>query len=155
NVQIVKSPSTGQHNKFRGSDGVVALQRGISDAFWGNGMRLEIAVRAGVAKLHIDLRRGDGPPGARYYNFPALSASQEFVRENPEIAAGAVRAIAKTQKALRAEPSLATRVGREVFPAEEAEIIATLVERDAPFYQSNISQQAVEGLNKFLLARRL
>lgn len=155
NVEIVKSPSTGQHNKFRGTDGLVALQRDISDAFWGNGMRLEIAVRAGIAKLHIDLRRGDGPAGARFYNFPALSASEAFVRENPDIAAGAVRAIAKTQKALRAEPALATKVGREVFPQEEAEIITTLVERDAPFYQSNISHQAIDGLNKFLLARRL
>jgi ABC-type nitrate/sulfonate/bicarbonate transport system substrate-binding protein len=155
NVQIVKSPSTGKHNKFRGSDGAVALQSGISDAFWGNGMRLEIAVRAGVAKLHIDLRRGDGPPGARYYNFPALSASEVFVRENPAAAAGAVRAIAKAQKALRAEPSLAARVGKEVFPEEEADIIATLVERDAPFYQTDISPQAVDGLNTFCVARRL
>jgi ABC-type nitrate/sulfonate/bicarbonate transport system substrate-binding protein len=155
NVRIVKSPSTGKHNKFRGSDGLVALESGISDAFWGNGMRLEIAVRAGVAKLHIDLRRGDGPPGARFYNFPALSASEAFVRANPEAAAGAVRAIAKAQKALGAEPSLATRVGREIFPEEEADIIATLVERDSPFYQGNISPEAVAGLNRFCVARGL
>jgi ABC-type nitrate/sulfonate/bicarbonate transport system substrate-binding protein len=155
NVRIVKSPSTGKHNKFRGSDGLVALETGISDAFWGNGMRLEIAVRAGVAKLHVDLRRGDGPPGARYYNFPALSASDAFVRDNPDAAAGAVRAIAKAQKALKAEPSLATRVGREIFPEEEADIIATLVERDAPFYQGGILPEAVEGLNKFCVTRGL
>jgi ABC-type nitrate/sulfonate/bicarbonate transport system substrate-binding protein len=154
-IQIVKSPSTGKHNKFRATDGLVALQSGISDAFWGNALRLEIAVRAGVAKPHIDLRRGDGPPGARYYNFPALAASEDFVRENPEIAAGAVRAIAKTQKALRAEPSLATKVGREVFPDQEAEVIATLVERDAPFYQAGISHEAVDGLNRFCVARQL
>ena len=98
NIQIVKSPSTGKHNKFRASDGLVALQTGISDAFWGNALRLEFAVRAGAAKLHIDLRRGDGPPGARYYNFPALSASEAFVREHPDVAAGAVRAIGKAQR---------------------------------------------------------
>jgi ABC-type nitrate/sulfonate/bicarbonate transport system substrate-binding protein len=155
NVQIVKSPSTGKHNKFRGRDGVVALQTGIADAFWGNSLRLEIAVRAGLAKLHIDLRRGDGPPGARFYNFPALSASESFVTQYPDVAAGAVRAIVKTQKALMAEPSLATRVGRQVFPEEEAEIISTLVERDAPFYQANVSQDAVDGLSKFCLARAL
>lgn len=155
NVQIVKSPSTGHHRKFRGRDGLVAIESDISDAFWGNGMRLEIAVRAGVAKLHIDLRRGDGPSGARYYNFPALSASEAFVQERPDIAAGAVRAIVKTQKALAAEPSLATKVGKEIFPAEEAEIISTLVKRDAPFYQAAITKDAVYGLNKFCLARGL
>jgi ABC-type nitrate/sulfonate/bicarbonate transport system substrate-binding protein len=154
-IQIVKSPSTGKHNKFRATDGLVALQSGISDAFWGNALRLEVAVRAGIAKLHIDLRRGDGPPGARYYNFPALSASEDFVRGNPEIAAAAVRAIAKTQKALRAEPLLATKVGREIFPDQEAEMIATLVERDAPFYHAGIPHEAVDGLNKFCVARRL
>ncbi len=155
NIQIVKSPSTGKHNKFRGRDGVIALETGLADAFWGNGMRLEIAVRAGLAKLHIDLRRGDGPPGARFYNFPAFFASEAFLKDQPDIAAGAVRAIVKTQKALAAEPSLATKVGREIFPEEEAEIIATLVERDAPYYQATISQEAADGLNKFCTTRGL
>ena len=155
NVRIVKAPSAGKHQKFRGNDGVVALQQGISDAFWGNGMRLELGVRCGLAKLHIDLRRGDGPPGARFYNFPALSASEEFVRKHPNMAAAAVRAIVRTQKALKAEPSLAIEVGRKVFPAEEAEIIATLVTRDAPFYDANISREAIDGVNKFCLARGL
>jgi NitT/TauT family transport system substrate-binding protein len=155
NVNIVKSPSTGKHQKFRGMDGVIALQQGISDAFWGNGMRLELGVRSGLAKLHIDLRRGDGPPGARFYNFPALSASEEFVKANPDVVAGAVRAIVKTQKALRESPALATEAGKKVFPPEEAEIIATLVERDAPFYDAVVTREAIDGLNKFCVARGL
>jgi ABC-type nitrate/sulfonate/bicarbonate transport system substrate-binding protein len=155
NIKIVKAPSAGKHQKFRGSDGVIALQQGISDAFWGNGMRLEIGVRSGLAKLHIDLRRGDGPPGARFYNFPALAASEAFINAHPDLAAGAVRAIVKTQKALKLDPSLATEVGRKVFPEEEADIIATLVTRDAPFYDANVSQEAIEGLNKFCVARGL
>jgi len=154
-VKIVKSPSTGKHNKFRGMDGVVALQQGISDAFWGNGMRLELGVRSGLAKLHVDLRRGDGPPGARFYNFPALTASEEFIKAHPDVAAGAVRAIVNTQKALKADPSLATAAGRKVFPPEETEIIATLVERDAPFYSAVVTPEAIDGLNKFCVARGL
>lgn len=155
NVTIVKSPSTGKANTFRGSDGVVALRSGISDAFWGNGMRLEIAVRSGIAKLHIDLRRGDGPPGARYYNFPALCAASAFVEAQPDVAAGAVRAIVRTQQALRANPRLATEVGRQMFPPEEADIIATLVERDAPYYDANVTSEAIDGLNEFCVAQGL
>ena len=155
NVKIVKAPSAGKHQKFRGNDGVIALQQGISDAFWGNGMRLELGVRSGLAKLHIDLRRGDGPPGARFYNFPALAASETFINAHPQLAAGAVRAIVKAQKALKSDPSLATEVGRKVFPAEEADIIATLVERDAPFYDANVSHEAIDGLNKFCVTRGL
>ena len=149
NVQIVDSPSAERNQMFRGSDGIVAFQQGISDAFWGNGMRLAMGVRSGLAKLHLDLRRGDGPPGSRFYNFAALMASQQFIEERPDLAAAAVRAIVKTQKALKVDPSLAAQVGKQMFPPEEAELIAGLIERDAPFYDPNISQEAVDGLNKF------
>jgi ABC-type nitrate/sulfonate/bicarbonate transport system substrate-binding protein len=155
NVRIVDSPSTGKNKVFRGNDGIIALQQGLAEAFWGNGMRLEMAVRSGLAKLHIDLRRGDGPPGARFYNFPALAASESFVRQNPGVAAGAVRAIVKTQKALKTDPSLARKVGEQLFPAEEAELITLLVERDAPYYQASISREAVDGLNSFCVASGL
>ena len=57
-------PSTkDEHCKYR--VGVDALP-GIADAYWGNGMRLAIGEKLGVAKLHLDLRRGDGPPDARF-----------------------------------------------------------------------------------------
>jgi NitT/TauT family transport system substrate-binding protein len=155
NVKIVDSPSQGRQQMLRGSDGIVAFQQGISDAFWGNGMRLEMGIRSGLAKLHIDLRRGDGPPEARYYNFPALAASQRLIEERPEIAAAAVRAVVKAQKALRADPSLAKKVGDDVFPGEEAELITGLVERDAPYYDATITPEAVDGLNKFCVRRGL
>jgi ABC-type nitrate/sulfonate/bicarbonate transport system substrate-binding protein len=155
NVRIVNSPSAGRNQRFRGSDGFVAIRQGMSDAFWGNGMRLEMGVRSGLAKLHLDLRRGDGPPGARLYNFAALMTTERLIDERPDIAAGAVRAIVKTQQALKADPSLAAQVGKQVFPQEETELITGLVERDAPFYDADISQEAVAGLNRFCVARGL
>lgn len=154
-VRLVPSPSVGRNQTFRGNDGVVALRQDIADAFWGNGMRLAMGVKSELAKLHIDLRRGDGPPEARWYNFPALLASERLIKERPDIAAGAIRAIVKTQKALRANPSLAGNVGRKVFPPEEAELITELVERDAPFYDAHISHKAVAGLNRFCIATGL
>jgi ABC-type nitrate/sulfonate/bicarbonate transport system substrate-binding protein len=60
-----------------------------------------------------------------------------------------VRAIVKAQKALQANPSLSTDIGRRLFPADEAELIAGLIERDAPFYQAQITHEAVDGLMKF------
>ena len=38
-------------------------------------VRDAIGESLGVAKLHLDLRRGDGPPGARWYNFAALTTT--------------------------------------------------------------------------------
>ena len=66
------------------------------------------------------------PPAARHYTFAALVASDRLVAEQPEVAPGGVRAIVGTQRALQADPSLATQVGRRLFPPEEAELIAEL-----------------------------
>jgi ABC-type nitrate/sulfonate/bicarbonate transport system substrate-binding protein len=155
NVQIVPAPVRNTDPQWRGRAGVDAIEQGLADAYWGNGMRVAIGEHLGVAKSHLDLRRGDGPPGARWYNFAALTTTERLVNEEPQIAAGAVRAIVKTQKALAANPALATAVGNRLFPAEEAALIAGLIAKDAPFYDANISPVAVDGLNKFAAANGL
>jgi ABC-type nitrate/sulfonate/bicarbonate transport system substrate-binding protein len=147
NVQIVDAVPMADW--AQGQVGIAAIRQGVADGYWGNGMRVALGEKLGVAKLHLDLRRGDGPPGARWYNFAALTASERFVDEHPEAAAGAVRAIVKTQKALAADPSLAAGIGQRLFPADEAPLIAELIRRDTPFYQAGISKEAVDGLNKF------
>jgi len=145
-VQIVPSPpSKNEHLKSR--SGADALEQGIADAFWGNGMRVAIGEKLGIAKLHLDLRRGDGPPGARWYNFAALTTSERLLSDHPDVAAGAVRAIVKAQKALKSNPSLAAEIGNRLFPPEAASLIAGLIARDVPFYDANISPEAVDGLN--------
>jgi ABC-type nitrate/sulfonate/bicarbonate transport system substrate-binding protein len=153
-TSIVPMPSTkDEHFKYR--VGVDALSQNIAEAYWGNGMRLAIGEKLGVAKVHLDLRRGDGPPGARFYNFPALATTERLIEEHPEVAAGAVRAIIKAQKALRADPSRATAIGERLFAPEAASLIAGLIARDAPFYDATISTEAVDGINKFALANGL
>ena len=153
-ISIVPMPKTeDEHLKYR--VGVDALAQNIADAYWGNGMRLAIGEKLGVAKLHIDLRRGDGPPGARFYNFAALTTTERLIDEQPEIAAGAVRAIVKAQKALAADPSRATAIGERLFAPEAASLIAGLIARDAPFYDATISAEAVDGINKFAMANGL
>ncbi len=149
NVSIVGTPPWLGDKGWMGHSGVEAIRQGTTDFFWGNGMRVALAESVGVGKLHLDLRRGDGPPGARFYNFAALTTSERLIKEHPEAAAGAVRAIVQTQKALRNDPSLATKVGQRLFPPDEAALIATLIARDAPYYEAKITQEAVDGLNKF------
>jgi len=68
---------------------------------------------------------------------------------HPEAVAAAVRALVKTQKALKADVSLATKVGRKLFPVSEAELIADVVERDLPFYDPAISREFVAGMTEF------
>jgi ABC-type nitrate/sulfonate/bicarbonate transport system substrate-binding protein len=153
-VSIVPLPHTkDEHLKYR--VGVDALDQNIADAYWGNGMRLAIGEKLGVAKVHLDLRRGDGPPGARFYNFAALTTTERLIDEQPQVVAGAVRAIVKGQQALKADPSRATSIGERLFAPEAASLIAGLVARDAPFYEPAISTEAVDGINAFALANGL
>jgi len=148
NVRIVPSPPA-KDGQWMGHAGVDAIKQGLADAYWGNGMRVAIGENRGVAKVHLDLRRGDGPRGARLYSFAALTTTERLITEHPQAAAGAVRAIVKTQKALKADPSLATGIAERLFPPEETPLIAGLIARDAPFYDATISPEAIDGLNKF------
>jgi ABC-type nitrate/sulfonate/bicarbonate transport system substrate-binding protein len=153
-VSIVPLPHTkDEHLKYR--VGVDALDQNIADAYWGNGMRLAIGEKLGVAKVHLDLRRGDGPPGARFYNFAALTTTERLIDEQPQVVAGAVRAIVKAQQALKADPSRATSIGERLFAPEAASLIAGLIARDAPFYEPAISAEAVDGINTFAMANGL
>jgi ABC-type nitrate/sulfonate/bicarbonate transport system substrate-binding protein len=153
NVTILGTPPPVGDKGWMAHSGVDSLTQGMADAFWGNGMRVALAESLGVGKTHIDLRRGDGPAGARFYNFAALTVPERLIEEEPDVAAGAVRAIVKTQKALKAEPSLAARVGEKLFPPDEARLITGLVARDAPFYDAVITSEAIEGVNRFGLAQ--
>jgi ABC-type nitrate/sulfonate/bicarbonate transport system substrate-binding protein len=154
NVRIVNTPAR-KTEQWRGRSGADALSQDIAEAFWGNGMRVAIAEKLGIGKLHLDLRRGDGPPGARFYNFAALTTTERLIEERPEIAAGAVRAIVKAQAALKADPTLAGKIGEGLFPEEEASLISGLIARDAPFYDAAISQEAVDGLNGLAKSSKL
>jgi NitT/TauT family transport system substrate-binding protein len=152
-VRIVQNlPSKSESHSY---DGIRALQENVADGFWGNGMRVALAEKAGIGKLHLDLRRGDGPAGALHYNFAALTMTDALIRKEPEVAAAAVRAIVATQKALKADPSLTKRVGDELFPGEVAELMPILIGRDAPFYNATITPQAIDGLNKFAISNGL
>lgn len=140
--------ATGSTVSF-GISAAKALEEGKLDGFWANAMGAEIAVRRGVGTVVLDVRRGDGPPAAHYYTFPALITTEEKIEKEPEVVERAIRAIIKAQKALRDNTSRATEVGRRIFPPTEAEIIAELIKRDLPYYDPTISQDAVSKMNRF------
>jgi len=147
NVRIVASPRHTSQNWAW--DGVDAIEQGVADGYWGNGLRADLGVKRGIAKILLDVRRGDGPPAARHWTFPALITTERLVKEQPAIAAGAVRAIVKTQRALRADPQLAARAAQRLFPAEEASLIAFEVARDASFYDASVTEEMIAHASRF------
>ena len=148
-VSIGPVPGSAGSGVSFGMAAAKALQDGVVDAFWANGMAAEVALQRGTGSLVIDARRGDGPRGSQGYTFAALAAAQERIEREPEAAAAAARAVASAQRALKADPSLATRAARSLFPPAELELIAELVRRDAQYYDPLISQESVRDLNTF------
>lgn len=148
-VQIGPVPgATGSAVSF-GLTAAKALEEGKIDGFWANAMGAEVAVSRGVGTVVLDVRRGDGPPAAWYYTFPALVTTEKKIKEDPKAVQGAIRAVVKAQQALRADLSKATEVGIKIFPPTEAGIIAQLIERDLPYYDPVISEEVVTKMNRF------
>ncbi len=149
NVQIGPIPGAIKPGVSFGVTAAQALADNKIDAFWANGMGAETAVRRGVGTVVIDARRGDGPKLAFNYTWPVLATSERHIDQNPEAVAAAVRALVKTQKALKADVSLATKVGKALFPPHDAEMIAEVVERDLAFYDPSLPEDFVTGMNRF------
>ena len=126
-----------------------SLAEGLIDGFWANGMGTEMAVRSGVGTVVLDVRRGDGPPAARGYTFPALIASDKKIAEAPDEVAAAVRAIVSVQQTLRENPARVKEVGDLRFPPTEAGLITELIERDLPYYDPSIPEETVDRMNRF------
>jgi len=125
-----------------------ALEEGKIDGFWANGMGAEVAVKSGIGTLVLDARR-EGSEEAKGYTFPALVTSEKIIREKPDAARAAIRAVKAAQQILKRDPERATEVGRKLFPPAEAGMIAGLIRRDLPYYDAAISPQTVESMNRF------
>ncbi len=147
-VQIGPVPGATAAGVSFGVTAAKALEEGALDGFWANAMGAEVAVRRGVGTVVLDVRR-DGPPTAQGYTFPALVTTERRIAEHPEEVAAAIRAIMRTQRALKEDPERATEVGRRLFGPMEAGLIAELIQRDLPYYDPTISEASVASLNSF------
>jgi ABC-type nitrate/sulfonate/bicarbonate transport system substrate-binding protein len=126
-----------------------ALEDGKVDGFWANGMGAEVAVRSGVGTVVLDVRRGDGPKPCFNYTMASIATTDALIARSPEAAAGAVRAIVKTQAALKQDVTRAGNVGKKLFPPEPAALITELIRRDLPYYDPTISREFVAGMTQF------
>ena len=154
-VHIVGVPGASEPGVSFGVATAKALEDGKLDGFWANAMGAETAVRRGVGKVVLDVRRGLGPRAAFHYTMPVLATSDHAIKRDPNMVAAGVRAVVKTQQALKRDPSLATRVGKALFPPAEAALIADVIARDLPYYDPTISEAAVDGLSRFAQASGL
>jgi NitT/TauT family transport system substrate-binding protein len=148
-VKIAPVPGAAGAGVNFGVTAARALEDRKIDGFWANGMGAEVAVRRGVGTVVLDVRRGDGPKSCFNFTMASLATTQALIDRAPDTAAAAVRALVRAQAALTADPTLATGIGRKLFPPSEAELIAELIRRDLPYYDATISRDFVAGMNRF------
>lgn len=152
-VTIAPVPNTGSPTSNFGLMAAKALEERLIDGFWANGMGAEVAVRSGVGKVVLDIRRGDGPAECFNYTMASLAVTDAFLAQRPDDAVRMVSVMDRTHAALKDDLTLAEQVGRKVFPEREASLISSLVERDLPFYSTSISRQFVADMNDFARKR--
>jgi len=151
-LAIIELPGAKSRDVSFGVFAARALEAGEIDGFWANAMGAETAVSRRVGKILIDVRRGDDPDEVRFFTFAAMATTDDFIDREPEAVAAAVRAIVSAQKALRAEPALARKVGERKFPPAAAALIANVVARDVEFYNPAISPENIAKMNRFAQA---
>jgi NitT/TauT family transport system substrate-binding protein len=148
--QVTIAPVPGAPGNINfGISAAKALEERRIDGFWANGMGTEVAVRNGIGTVVLDVRRGDGPKPAFSYTMASIATTDALIERAPEQAAAAVRAIVKTHTALKQSVARATEVGNKLFPPAEAALIAELIRRDLPYYDTTISPEFVAGMNQF------
>ncbi len=151
-VKIAPEPGSLEAGVNFGVTAAKALEDRKIDGFWANGMGAEVAVRRGIGTVVIDVRRGDGPKSCFNYTAATIAATDALIAGAPDRVAAAVRAIVKTQAALKADVTRAATVGNALFPPSEAALIVELIRRDLPYYDATLSREFVAGMSDF--ARR-
>ena len=132
-----------------------ALEERKIDGFWANGMGAEVALRRGVGTMVLDIRRGDGPKPCFNYTAATIATSDALIARAPDQVAAAVRAVSKTQAALKADVTQAKKVGDKLFPPSEAELITDLIRRDLPYYDATLSRDFVSGMSVFARSQNI
>jgi ABC-type nitrate/sulfonate/bicarbonate transport system substrate-binding protein len=148
-VTIAPVPGAGGAGINFGVTAAKALEERLIDGFWANGMGAEVAVRRGVGTIVLDVRRGDGPKSCFNYTAATIATTDASIARAQDEVAAAVRAIVKTQAALKTNVERASDVGAKLFPPSEAALIAELIRRDLPYYDAALPGAFVAGMTEF------
>ena len=136
-VRVVGVPGANEPGVSFGVAAAQALADGKLDGFWANAMGAENAVRRGVGKVVLDVRRGLGP--GRGLPLHHAGAGHERRRDQARSGYGRGRHARGGAGTTRAQGRCRPRHqgGRALFPPAEAALIADVVARDLPYYRAD------------------
>lgn len=99
-----------------------------------------------TADMFLDFRK-EGPAQVRDAAYYTLQANDEYIRQNPETVKALIRAVARTQKRLRENPSLAVPTVKRYFPTLDDPTIVKMVTAESPTFSATITEPAFKILN--------
>jgi len=137
-------------------NGVAALKTGQIEALIVTEPGTSIAThQEKVAKLHLDLRKGEGPPAASRATFFTLQATEDFVRANTELTRKVMRAVCLATKAAKADVPAAAKVAQKYYPKMDPALLSVILANEAPTFGSEITADMISGVSESALAAKV
>lgn len=134
-------------------NGVAALKTGQIEALIVSEPGTSIAIhQEKVAKMHLDMRKGEGPPAASRATFFTLQATDDFVRANTELTRKVMRAVCLATKAAKADVPAAVRVAQKYYPKMDPALLSVILANEAPTFGTEITAEMIAGVAESALA---
>lgn len=130
-------------------NGIAAMKAGQIEALIVSEPATSVAVtREKVAKMFVDLRKGEGPPLASRGTFATLQATDDFVRANPEVTKRAIRAVCLATKAAKADLQAAVRVAQKYYPTVEPHLLESALSVELATHGSEITEEMIRVVSE-------
>jgi NitT/TauT family transport system substrate-binding protein len=130
---------------------IAALAQGSVDGFFFPEPAPALAVRQGIGFRFLDYGK-EGPEALRLIAYNALLTRDDVIDKRPELVAKIVRAIARAEKSMASNPSIAVPAAQNIISKQlGADAIMTIVAEGVPYFKAEIPTRNVEILVKALL----
>ena len=118
-------------------DGVIQTEPGLT----------QITELQNLGDMFLDLRK-EGPESVRAVAFLGLQANDDYIKQNAEIVQSVIRAVARTQKRMRENPSIAVPTVKRYFPTLDDATILKILQNEAATYRAEITREQMKNLNE-------
>ena len=134
-------------------NGVAALKTGQIEALIVSEPGTSIAIhQEKVAKMHLDMRKAEGPPAASRATFFTLQATEDFVRANADVTRKVMRAVCLATKAAKADLPAAVKVAQKYYPKMDPALLSVILANEAPTFGSEITAEMIASVAETAVA---
>lgn len=139
---------------------LTAIEKGDVDGSMMLEPFVTLGVKKGAIKPIVDLMAGQGPEAVRKRIWTVIGATEDYIRRNPNVSAGLVRAIVRADKFIQNDDNGTLAVAQKYFPKIDAPLLREIVRRNAHVpggngFLTEISSESIDLENKFLVDEKM